>query len=276
MYRFDYNNISKLFEDPVILALYASGDENRKHQTKHDLNHVLLVLDVANKLAAAILALFPGMMSEHVLNVIIPLAAFLHDIGGGIDADNHAEAGARWVRMYLKKLGFDRKTVTEIYRIIAGHRSEVVLGANSFKRPDFADAAWAIVVIADKAVGDEERVRPEPAAELARLREAHKMSEFQGSAHDQVTFAIKSSDLVVDGREIVLKLRIDGEVASPEQIYTLYGKRFHGCGKAALYLGFVFRLEFNGVRFYYDEGLQSWRPFRTISATMPNVDDNAK
>jgi len=268
MSRFDYNKTSQLFEDLVILALYASGDQNRKHQTKHDLNHVLLVMNVANKLAAAIHALYPDMMSEHVRNVIIPLAAYLHDIGGGIDADNHAQAGAIWVREYLKKLGFDRRTVTEICRIIAGHRSEVALGEKSFRRANFADAAWAIVVIADKAVGDEERVRPEPAAELARLRETHKMNEFQGSEHDLVTYSIKSSDLVVDGAEIVLKLRIDEEVATPEQIYTLYEKRFHGCGKASQYLGFAFRLEFNGVRFYYDEGLHGWQPFRTISATM--------
>lgn len=269
MLSFNYNDISKLFEDVVILALYASGDQNRSHQTKHDITHVRLVMDVAIKLAAAIHALYPNMMSEHVQKVIIPLAAFLHDIGGGIDADNHAEAGAIWAREYLLKLGFDDATVTEICRIIAGHRSEVALGTDSFKRPDFADAAYAIVVIADKAVGDEERVRPEPAAELARLREAGKMSEFQGSDHDRVTYSIKSSDLVVDGSEIVLKLRIDEEVAAPELIYSLYGKRFHGCGKAAQYLGFAFRLEFNGVRFYYDEGLQSWQPFRTISATMP-------
>lgn len=277
----DYKTlIPAIYEDPEVLALCAEGDRKRASQTYHDLNHFTLVRDVAVSLASSIHAIMPEMLPQHTRDVIIPVAGFLHDIGGGIDPDDHARAGANWARKYLKKLGFTPDDVREISRVIACHRSEVVLKARSFSRRNFADAAWAIVVIADKAVGDEERVRPEPALELARLRKEGKMSEWTGSVHDQVNFAIKSADLVLDGRGkgatdpgvIVLKLRMDEDVASPEQVYNLYGRRFHACGKAAQYLGFVFRLEFNGERYYYDKRAQGWKRVETIHATMPDLE----
>ncbi len=277
----DYKTlVPQVYNDPEVLALCEEGDRKRASQTYHDLNHFTLVRDVAISLAASIERLIPGMLTAHTRDVIIPVAGYLHDIGGGIDPDNHATAGAKWTRKYLKKLGFSKSDITEISRIVACHRSEVVLKARSFSRRDFADAAWAIVVIADKAVGDEERVRPGPAAELARLRDAHKIHEWKGSEHDQVNYAIKSADLVIDGRGkgatdpgvMVLKLRMDEEIATPEQVYNLYGRRFHACGKAAQYLGFVFRLEFNGERYYYDKPSQGWKRIETIHATMPETE----
>lgn len=274
----DYNTlIPAIYADPEVIALCAEGDRKRASQTYHDLTHFTLVRDVAVSLASSINNLMPGLLSKHTLEVIVPVAAFLHDIGGGIDPDDHARVGAQWSRKYLKKRGFTKEDIREISRVIACHRSEVVLKPRSFSRRNFADAAWAIVVIADKAVGDEERVRPGPAAELSRLRDEHKMSEWTGSEHDQVNFAIKSADLVLDGRGkgatdpgvIVLKLRLDEEVATPEQVYKLYSRRFHACGKAAQYLGFVFRLEFNGERYLYDKKSQGWKRVETIHATMP-------
>lgn len=271
------NLVPRVYEDPEVLALCDEGDRKRASQTKHDRNHLVLVRDVAVSLTAEIDRLLPGKLSSHVRKVIIPVAAFLHDIGGGIDPDNHASAGAKWSRSYLKRLGFDKETVNHIARIVACHRSEVVLKPKSFRRANFVDAAWAIVVIADKAVGDEDRVRPGPAKELTRLRDEHRMHEWTGSEHDQVNFAIKSAELVLDGRgagapdpgAIVLKLRIDEQVSTPEQVYHLYGKRFHACGKAAQYLGFLFRLEFNGERYFYDKPSKDWKRVDTINATMP-------
>lgn len=270
--------LPEVYADPEVLALCAEGDRKRASQTYHDLTHFTLVRDVAVSLATMIEDLVPGMLPKHTREVIIPVAGFLHDIGGGIDPDDHARVGAQWSRKYLRKKGFTKSDIHEISRVIACHRSEVVLKARSFSRKNLADAAWAIVVIADKAVGDEERVRPEPAAELARLRAEHKIHEWTGSVHDQVNFAIKSADLVLDGRGkgatdpgvIVLKLRMDEEVATPEQVYQLYGRRFHACGKAAQYLGFVFRLEFNGERYFFDKKSQGWQRVETIHATMPD------
>ncbi|HEY9712750.1 MAG TPA: HD domain-containing protein [Chroococcales cyanobacterium] len=262
--------------DPAVLELCDKGDANSSSQTYHDRNHMFQVRDVAVALAAKINELTPGKIDAHTQDTIIPIAALLHDIGRGIDVDNHASAGARWARVYLKKLGFDKDTVRKIARVIACHRSEVVLKPRSFRAANFGDAAWAIVVMADKAVGDEDRVRPEPRKELARLRKANKMSEFGGSIHDRINYAIKSAELCVDGRGngaadpgvIVLKFKLDKVVATPDEVYGLYGSRFHACGKAAQYLGFVFRLEFNGERYAYDKTSNTWTKIESISVPL--------
>jgi hypothetical protein len=129
------------------------------------------------------------------------------------------------------------------------------------------------VVIADKCVGDEDRVRPGRAAALRVLRFFRLAQQWTGSPHDRVNFAIKEAGITVDGNEdlighdagvIVLKLRIDEHVSNPRDIYELYGDRFHACGRAAVYLGFLFRLEFNGVRYLYSEEDQTWLPVRSI------------
>ncbi len=267
--------LSHAYKDPALLGLYAEGDKLSNSQTKHDVNHAYEVRDVAIELTREINALIPGAMNRWTREIIIPFAAFLHDIGRAINVDNHAQAGAKWARPYLTKLGFDSATVRQITQIIACHRSSIVLKPTAFRKPNFQDAAWAIVVIADKAVGDEDRVRPEPLKELRKLRKENRVSEWTGSPHDRVNYAIKSSELIVDGRghgsldpgAIVLKLRIDPLVCDPSDIYTLYGDRFHACGRAAQYLGFLFRLEFNGVRYSYDKGQKTWVPVTTIKVT---------
>ena len=262
----------QIFRDPKVRQLYAQGDKLSASQTKHDEGHAFQVLKVGRALVAEIHRRAPEMIDEYTREIIIPIALFLHDVGRAIDVDHHAAAGAKWARKYLLELGFDIATVRAICKIIACHRSSVVLKPNSFRAPHYKDAAWAIVVIADKAVGDEDRVRPGPLSQLQKLRKQRRISEWNGSPHDLVNYAIKGASLIVDGREdrksdpgaIVLKLRTDSLVCSPFDIYDLYRDRFHACGKAAQYLGFLFRLEFNGVRYAYSKEKQDWVPVTTI------------
>jgi hypothetical protein len=260
-----------IFRDPTVRQLYAQGDQLSSSQTKHDEGHAFQVLAVGKALVREIHKRMPLMFDEYTREIVIPIAAFLHDVGRAINVDEHASAGAKWAKGYLTGLGFDRTTVRSICRIIACHRSSVVLKPKSFSAPDYKDAAWAIVVIADKAVGDEDRVRPEPLKELRRLRQKRRMHEFAGSKHDLVNYAIKGAALTVDGRDdladpgaIVLKLKIDKVVCQPADIYGLYLDRFHACGKAAQYMGFLFRLEFNGVRYAFSKEKQEWQPVATI------------
>lgn len=267
--------VQKIYTDPEVLALCEEGDRLRSHQTHHDLRHLLLVRDVAVSLAKQIDAIRPGMFTQHQIEVIIATAAFFHDLGSGIDPDNHAAAGAIWARKNLPLFGYLKPDIQESCRIIACHRSEVVLKEDrSFRKPNFGDACWAVVVIADKAVGDETRVRDDAFRALTELLEQDRMSEWQGSEHDRINFAIKKSELVVDGRgneepgAIILKLRMDERVAKPEEVCNLYSARFHACGKGAQYLEFLFRLEFNGERYYYDKPTSAWRPVDVINATM--------
>ncbi len=257
--------VESCYQDPRLLKLYDAGDRLSRSQTKHDANHAYLVRDVAVELVRQLREhKCPEPLDEETASVVIPLAAFLHDIGRGVDVEDHAGAGARLMHKYLRDSGFPEHIVKRVCRIIACHRSKVVLSR------ELDDPAWAIVVIADKAVGDEDRVRPLRAKLLRIMRFFGAARLWQGE-HDRVNFAIKEAHLVVDGDDrsldpgaIVLKLRIDEKVARPDEIYSLYGERFHACGRAAQYLGYLFRLEFNGIRFVYDKAVSGWVPVKAI------------
>lgn len=263
------------FSDPVVLRLYDEGDSMSIAQTKHDRAHAFAVRDVSLALSKEYQIRFPERLDEWTCQIVIPLAAFLHDIGRAVDVDNHAVAGAAVVNEYLRRLRLPRLVIRRICRIVALHRSQQIL------QMEFDDPAWAIVVIADKCVGDEDRVRRVQANKLRLLRLlglAHH-NWWKDAEHDRVNFAIKKAHLIVDGDAgvqtfdskdslsvgaIVLKLTLDQKVAPAQEVSTLYGSRFHACGRAAQYLGFVFRLEFNGVRFLYEKRAAKWSPVNQI------------
>ncbi len=267
--------VEAMYADREVLARYDAGDKARSDQTFHDRRHAFQVRDVGMALTDEIDARLPGALDERTKKVIIPAALFLHDNGSAEGEKNHNITGARWARDYMTRKGFSRDTVREVCRCIALHRSRQALAAGAFRRPDFGDAAWAIVVIADKAVGDETRVRPAPLKELQKLRKQRKVHLWKGSIHDRINYAIKGSELIVDGRGegssdpgvIVLRLRIDPLVCQPADIYDLYRDRFHACGRAAQYLGFLFRLEFNGVRYMYSKETEDWVPVSAIKVS---------
>ncbi len=269
------------FSDPVVLRLYDEGDSMSRAQTKHDRAHAFAVRDVSLALTKEYELRFPDRLDAWTTRVVIPLAAFLHDIGRAVDVDNHAVAGAAVVSEYLQRLRLPRTVIRRVCRIVALHRSQQIL------RMEFDDPAWAIVVIADKCVGDEERVRRVQANKLRVLRFfglAHR-NWWKDAEHDRINFAIKKAHLIVDGDEgvqsfvskqnpsvgaIVLKLSLDQKVAPAQEVSTVYESRFHACGRAAQYLGFVFRLEFNGVRFLYDKRTGQWSPVKRIHVATEN------
>lgn len=263
--------VATVFQDPAIERLYEAGDKMSSHQTKHDLAHAIQVRDLAVKLAAAVSGAGSQLnLDNTTLEVVIPLAAYLHDIGRAIDVKNHAAAGAKWSRDYLKNLSLpgDHETlpkalVNRICKIIACHRSSLVLNR------EFNDPAWAIVVIADKCVGDEERVRPVRAA-ILNLLATFRLAWIplrKGGIHDRVTFAIKNVDLTVDTSTVLLKLTIDRRVCAPKHILGTYGERFQACVKAARYLGFEFRMEFNGQRYTICRLKKTWVTVPTLPSS---------
>ncbi len=96
-------------------------------QTKHDIGHAYAVHDVAMSLLQEYEVLHPGELDDWTTKVVVPLAAFLHDIGRAVDVDNHAVAGAAIMHVYLGRLRLPRIIVRRICRIIALHRSAQVL-----------------------------------------------------------------------------------------------------------------------------------------------------
>ena len=265
--------ITGLYTDQEVLDLYAAGDKLSSGQTKHDIDHAFSVLKTAEYLTGEICSRFPTKLDDETRFVVIPAGAFLHDIGRAIDVNDHAGAGAKITRKLLEPRGLDREVVKRIQRIVALHRSSAVL------KMKFDDPAWAIVVIADKCVGDEDRVRPGRAALLRALRVVRLAHHnwWDNAEHDRVNFAIKKSELLVDSDDrpdeghagaIVLKLSLDEVVAPATELLTLYADRFHSCGRAAKYLNFVFRIEINGSRWAFDDEKNSWNPIRGFSVPL--------
>lgn len=258
--------VSKVFTDPEIARLYEAGDKLSQHQTKHDIAHAIQVRDLAAKIVAEYSKMKPGALDDWTCEVVIPLAAYLHDIGRAINVDEHAEAGAKWAMGYLPRLTVNGESlplevIKRVARIIACHRSSIV------HKMDFNDPAWAIVVLADKCVGDEERVRPGRAFILSILTffRATWIPLRKGGEHDRANFAIKHSDLEIDEKDMVLSIELDRRVCQPSLIVSLYGERFRACVKAARYLDCRFRLEFNGERFACGDKTGEWGPVTRLN-----------
>jgi hypothetical protein len=274
-----------MYIDQEVRDLYDKGDQLSKDQTKHDVKHAELVRDAALGLVerlfvTAEIAEKEGVISKKQLrmrselrpfsrNIIVAAAAYLHDIGRAVNVNEHASAGAKWAAKYLSEKAMPKQAVDLICKIIACHRSSTVLKA------DFDHAAWAIVVIADKAVGDEDRVRPDKAFYLRLMRFFGISGLWKGSLHDKVNFAIKAAKLVVLGNKIVLRIKLDTRVAKPKEIYTLYRSRFHAASKASKYLGYTFALEFNEEMFVFCDEQNNWIPIPEIDVFQEDGDQNS-
>lgn len=238
--------VAFIFAHQLVAETAKKGDMLSSNQTDHGMTHFLEVVRLASVLTDKFNLQRPGTFSQWESAVTIPLAALLHDIGRAINVDEHDKAGAKWSRDFLRNLTLPGDTETlpwtevkRISKIVACHRSNVVL-----KRP-FDDACWAVVVLADKFAGDEERVRPVRAAILSVLT-ALRLSFIplrKGGIHDRVNFAIKNSEPFVQGDELVLRLNVDRRVCEATLILDLYADRYQACHLAAAFLGLKFRLE---------------------------------
>lgn len=267
------DTVKAVLVDPELLDLYDAGDKMSKAQTKHDVDHAFWVVLTAMYLTDELCQRRPQLFSDEARYEIIIIAAFLHDIGRAIDVDNHADAGMKVAIEYLTRKGWDRRLVNRIAAIVSCHRSEKFVKISIDALRKFPELA--IVVIADKCVGDEDRVRPGRAFILRTLRMfgLARRNWWDNAEHDRVNFAIKSSRLIVDSDDapspdhagaIVLKLNFDEKVAPAQELITLYRKRFHSCGRAAKSLGFVFRIEVNHTRFMFDDAANEWKPIKSF------------
>lgn len=270
--------------DREYLEIYAAGDKKSSWQTRHDAQHGEEVHDLGMKsLLPQLEAVFGPLLDEVTREFILPVALRSHDVGRSIDIDNHDREGARVMNDYLAARDVPHEIKAPVCKLIVHHRSNRVLQHGIYS------AAHAILVIADKCIGDERRVREDKANKLNILRRLGigkwtlaRRNWWYNAAHDRVNFAIKQAEVRVDVErnpghskptgEIVLQMRIDEKVASIKEIVSLdwFADSFHACGKAAEFFGLYFRLEFNGVRYkwtWIDKTKKkgAWLPISTTS-----------
>ncbi len=236
---------------PVNATLYERADKLTSSQTHHGIDHAFKVLDLAKVVTDELHQRHPGLLDDWTRHVVIPLAAFYHDIGRGLVERGHAKAGAEWVMNRLPGFQIDGESfpmdvIKRIARIIVRHQS------NTVAKMEFDDPAWAVVVFCDKCEGDEARVRYWKRLVLrvaTALGIPHIPLRFEGSEHDRVNYAIKGWDVVFQDTTFQLDLQIDLRVCQPELILNTFKSRYEAAAKAAQYLGYKFEVAFNGQPF---------------------------
>lgn len=268
---------------PEVKRLYDEGDARRAGQTKHGfLEHALPVVRESCVIADTIRAHNPSLIDDYTYHVVLPFGALLHDIGGANSIEHHDVEGVKLMQPFLAELTLPGDTETlsaatqrRILKIIACHR------AGKYLKMTTPDAALDIVLLADKSVGDEDRVRPARARLLRTLTQwgLAGLPLTNNGAHDRINFAIESSKLVTEGGDMLLRLKVKDDVLrdSPwlfwlptrPSIYSVifdhpyYKKNFHSMERAAGHLGFPFYLEFNGVRFGFAKETKTWSPAKS-------------
>jgi hypothetical protein len=238
--------VAHIRQHPIVVQKAKEGNKLSSHQTDHGMTHFNEVIRLALLICSLLKNKKTNALTDWEIEVIIVLAALLHDIGRADDVDNHAAAGAKWSRDFLRDITLPgdtetltRKDVNRICKIIACHRSGIVL------KRDFDDICWAIVVLADKFAGDEERVRPFRAFILSILT-CFRLSFIplrRGGIHDRVNFAIKNVEIDIRDDELILRLTTDPRVCQGKLILDTYAERYLACHRAAKFMGLKFRFE---------------------------------
>ncbi len=263
------------FEESLI-GLYQAGDRKSRFQTKHNAEHAISVMKVAKYLLKEMQGRFPDRFDDSS-ELVVLAAAFFHDIGRAVAVDDHADAGRKIAYEYLSEKGFLPELAGKVAAIVSRHRSNDFLKIPLETLRTFPELA--IVVISDKCVGDEDRVRFWRALSLRILRRLglSHLNLWHNSEHDRANFSIKETTLIVDSDEnfsdehagaIILKLTVDVAVADAELILGLYGRRFQACDFGAKSMGFAFRIEVNGVRYYYESAADKWCQLDTFKIAL--------
>ncbi len=155
------------------------------------------------------------------------IAGYMHDIGNGINRNDHAHTGAVLAYQILKELGMPLEDVMTVTTAI-GHHDE-----NSGTAVDPISAA---LILADKTDVRRNRVQ------------SHIKAKFD--IHDRVNYAALSSKLEIDKNKktIQLNLELDDNICSLMDYFEIFLQRMIMCKRASEVLGYRFRLIANGSK----------------------------
>ena len=179
-----------------------------------------------------------GIVSERAGNILRDLgfdertveltriAGYMHDIGNSINRVDHAHTGAIMAYQILKDMEMDVSDRTEIMMAIGNH-DEVTGTAVS----DIS----AAIILADKSDAHRSRVS--------------KKDRILFDKHDEVNYAVTSSDLIIDKeqRKAILNLTIDTKICPVIDYFEIFMDRTKMSKRAAKYLGLWFELVINNT-----------------------------
>ena len=155
------------------------------------------------------------------------VAGLLHDIGNGVNREQHAQTGAVMAMQLLTDMGMGDEEIVRIMGAIGNHHEN---------DGDPVSAVAAAVILADKSDVHRTRVRNPD------------MIKFD--IHDRVNYAVEKSFLNVDEatKQITLELTIDTGISQVMEYFEIFMTRMLASRKAAKFLGTTFGLTVNGNR----------------------------
>lgn len=161
---------------------------------------------------------------------LLKVSAFLHDIGNAVNRQDHALSGAILAYNLLTARGMEIEKAAQIMMAIGNHDEHYGIPVS-----DMA----AALILADKSDVHKTRVRKNK----IEKNTSNKLQDI----HDRVNAAVDDSDLDIDSesKEIILRLVLNAQIASPMEYFEIFLKRMQMCKSAAVYLGYTFRLKAN-------------------------------
>ena len=208
--------------DPSVNIYIQQADDAMKAYgyTEHSFAHVTRAAQVASQ----ILLTFGHDERQAELARI---AAYLHDIGNGINRQDHAQSGAIMAFQLLNNMGMPAQEIAQIVAAIGNHDESSSVPVN---------AVAAALILADKTDVRRSRVR--------------NRSEITFDIHDRVNYAVEKAELRLDGEEktVTLDLTIDTEICPVMEYFEIFLGRMILCQRAAGFFGARFCLVTNGLK----------------------------
>jgi metal-dependent HD superfamily phosphatase/phosphodiesterase len=214
--------LAALKEDAEVAAYLAEADRVLAVLgfTEHGAKHAAMVAERARAMISAL-----GYKERRA--ELAAVAGHLHDIGNVVNRHNHEALSAVLAKDILRRLGMG---VTETLQVMTA------IGNHDEGSGEPASVISAALTIADKSDVRRDRVR--------------NPSMISFDIHDRVNYAVKSSELQVDGeaKVITLKLEIDTSISQVMEYFETFLSRMIMCRRAARRLGCNFGLIINDVQ----------------------------
>ena len=155
---------------------------------------------------------------------LVKIAGYMHDIGNLINRVDHSQSGAIMAFRILDHLNFDPKDIAKIVSAIGNHDENHGMPVSPIA---------AALILADK--GDVRR---------SRVRNQDRNTF---DIHDRVNYSVFDSKYEINGKKIILKLKLDTDISSVMEFFEIFMTRMIMCTNAAKRLGLEFVLNINDV-----------------------------
>jgi len=185
--------------------------------TEHSIRHVSLVAQRAAQILKTL-----GYDEKRI--ELAKIAGYMHDIGNCVNRVDHAHTGAILAYNILKDMGMSVEDRTEIIMAIGNHDESTGTPVSDIS---------AALILADKSDAHRSRVS--------------KTDRSLFDKHDEVNFAVTSSELKIDTeeRKAILNLKIDTKICPVIDYFEIFMDRTKMSKRAAKYLGLWFELIIN-------------------------------